>query len=448
MRRLSLLLLCCLLLSALLAGCARPAGPNAAAELPARPDTEEHTPARPEPVSFPLMSVEEAEQLYSLEGCFSSLGLLWEGRQYTPFAANDPVLSNALPDTALLGAYLGDPVWPPKGGEGELLVLPASAPDPCYSVRGYDPSFLLCQRSGSGRTQWLMSLGGRTLRRGAELFEELLHWSEAVSFHWQTAELWPSASLKGRELKEELMEEAKALLDELGDCPFVTKETAMEELGAQDESALTRLRRVRLYLTMPDGMTFLLLLYEGGYLCLDAGAGHTAWLRGGEAVESLLGLLCCDNGTEIAWQERPALRWEDLRADPRFGSFLPEELPEGLLFRQGGISYEIERETGALGLAKSLNAEFSAEDGRLTGAVGLWPASAYGRESGYAGPYCTAEELSYEAVEAAIRRETPSGRPTEPRFDLAVFYGDTMLHLSAEGLEAEDILALLSGGAD
>lgn len=438
--RLTALLLALFLLSA----CAGPE-PNA---LPAAEKSEVGLPIaeeETEPLSIPLMSVGEAEELYSLEGCFSSLGLLWEGRRYTPYGAGDPILVNALPDTALLDEYLGDTVWPPKGTKSEILNLPASTAGPCYSVRGYDPSFLLCQRNDSGRSSWYLSLSGRSLRRGAELLEELMHCSEVLSIRWQTGELWPSGSLKGRELKDELLPEAKGLLNELGDCPFVSQEAVTEELGVERANELSRFQRLKLYLTMPGGMIFLLQLYEGGYLSLTIDYEEKLWLRGGEAGKGLLELLRYANGTEIAWEERQPLRYEDLLLDPCLGAFLPTELPEGLSFRQGGISYEIERETGALGPAHSLLVDFQdVENTKRSFSLQVYSASAFMSAGNYAGDVLSPEELNEETVEAHTIRVNSHGRVLEnPSTNLGLRSGDMILVMYATGLETEETLSLL-----
>ena len=95
---------------------------------------------------------------------------IYEGRCYVQYR-------EIYEDVDLIDKHLGTVTglideWTP---EDEYVDFAGSAQGDFYSVKGYDPSFMLCMREPDGAINLFICNNGITLKYGSELFEDRLH---------------------------------------------------------------------------------------------------------------------------------------------------------------------------------------------------------------------------------------------------------------------------------
>ena len=439
--RLIALLLGLLLLSA----CAgpEPAAPPAAEEPPG----EAEVPVEDDAIVFP-MEGESFIEHYNSDGLYIG-GLVWEGRLYEPY--DPPLMLSVGLGADHLEKYIGTVLSPGQDDEEDGLVpLWGLSSGHYYTVEGYDPGFLLGQRNEFGETRWHLSNNGLTLRTGADLFEEKLHWSDTASVYYTPSWLDRDSGEINRvrfwELNGDLLPRLKDLLNELNGCPFLTEEELAAVWGEENgDMAMREHLRACACLKLPDGFITEIYLAEGGYLCLESYAFRGLWLRGGEAGESLIDLLCRDNGAEITLPAADDPTEADCRADPRYGALIPTELPEDLELGRITLHYALDRETGEITGVKNMSLAWWDGGSRFC-SVGLYPLPGLSLRSGYGGPLYRPEELTEELIEICTPRENLAGVPIEhPHTSLGLQIGDTALIWSATDLiPAESLAALRS----
>ena len=182
------------------------------------------------------------------------------GRMYTQTAQSV--------DISLLGDYLFSPTgdideW---SGSDEYVEGASSVAGEVYTVRGYDEGFRLALVSG-GTAELYDSLGGRTLTCGADLFESCLHVENYVGAYCVADADWEQETARRRELDAGALE------------PFIATLLAspMQNWGHDGENGdiySYGYAEAHLYLTLADGTTVPLRLFENGCVKYDGSAAR------------------------------------------------------------------------------------------------------------------------------------------------------------------------------
>ena len=219
-----------------------------------------------------IPKIEFPENMDGLLGDMAAL-FIYQGRIYVEYIWID--------GTDLVGTHLGQAdgsidCWTPEEGYVESA---GTVFGDFYSVKGYDPSFMLCMKR-DGETKLFINNNGITMATGAELYEERLHLAGNYNtIEYYTKALWGS----GTGLVKELTKEEKLVTDRfiaaLNDAEFI-----YTEQGMMDKM---------LYLIgfqMDNGVQVRLRLYEGGYVefigmrsvCVQVDMDELLDLLGGE----------------------------------------------------------------------------------------------------------------------------------------------------------------------
>ncbi len=330
--------------------------------------------------------------------------------------------------------------WTPRDGYVDLA---GSATGDFYSVQGFDPAFLLCQRLSNGQLLLFYNDNGRSFTRGSDLYETLLHLSERyASVEYESHNSWQSSAGLLHRLGPEHAGAVERFVAALDGAPFCLID-GYEENWHQ---TIYEHQRYHLYFCYDNGMRIHLRLMEGGYVTFDGIPDICVKLSDG-SFDELAALLDSGAGTPAEPGKPGPLTYPELAAEPTLGGYLPAYIPEGAAFIQGSVQYQIDRETGAVGAANTLHAEFDLdESGRTYYAVTVYSTAGAG-QSGYGGPVYDADALTLADVERCLHTTTPDGRPRDPdRYMLAIAVrtGDVIVELGAVGMDAEIGYAILN----
>lgn len=187
---------------------------------------------------------------------------IYQGRCYVQYDTLDE-------DYRLIGEHLGTAVgkideWTPEDG---YIDLAGSISGDFYAVNGYDPEFMLCMKSTSGRLQLFVCNNGITLRYGYELYEDRLHLSgniDTVEFESRTS--WYNSEYERYRLSENSSEIIEAFIRQLDAAEFLPTDQIPLEDGV---SSIYDMEIYHLYFRMKDGMIVHLRLYQNGYVRFD-----------------------------------------------------------------------------------------------------------------------------------------------------------------------------------
>ncbi|MBP3702486.1 MAG: hypothetical protein J6I65_01750 [Lachnospiraceae bacterium] len=132
-----------------------------------------------------------------------------------------------------------------------------------YSVKGYDPRFMLCMKEEEG-TQIYINDNDLTLKKGSELYEDRLKLSgnyEKVQYEIPASGM--NEKRKIRTLSSEADNVIKSFVNELNEAAFIrTKDVPMDSGKADDYPTPI----YYMYFRMKDGVSINLFLHKGGYV--------------------------------------------------------------------------------------------------------------------------------------------------------------------------------------
>jgi len=170
-------------------------------------------------------------------------------------------------DIDIVGEYLGTATglideWTPADGYVELA---GSVSGDFYSVKGYDPSFMLCMNDPSGAICTYVCSRGITVKYGSELYDERLHLRGNFSaVEYETRESWnrSKGELYSIDKESAVIED---FISELYSEEFILWSTVPEKEG-HTQSSIYDTETYHVYFRMHNGTTVHLRLYENGYV--------------------------------------------------------------------------------------------------------------------------------------------------------------------------------------
>ena len=170
-------------------------------------------------------------------------------------------------DIDIVGEYLGTATglideWTPADGYVELA---GSVSGDFYSVKGYDPSFMLCMNDPSGAICTYVCSRGITVKYGSELYEERLHLRgnfSAVEYETRESWNWSKGELSSLDKDSVVIE---SYISELYSREFILWSTVPEKEG-HTQSSIYDTETFHVYFRMNNGTTVHLRLYENGYV--------------------------------------------------------------------------------------------------------------------------------------------------------------------------------------
>lgn len=149
--------------------------------------------------------------------------------------------------------------WTPAEGYVELA---GSVSGDFYTVRGFDPAFLLCMKEEGDAVQLFVCNNGITLYQGSELFEDRLGLSDGLrSVTYEDEDSW----YDGKENLHTLdnLDAAKTLIAAMDEAKFQLSDQA--ELYEEEDDGLSK-ELYHMYCKLDNGVTVTLRLFQGGYV--------------------------------------------------------------------------------------------------------------------------------------------------------------------------------------
>lgn len=149
--------------------------------------------------------------------------------------------------------------WTPAEGYVELA---GSVSGDFYTVRGFDPAFMLCMKEEGDAVQLFVCNNGITLYQGSELFEDRLGLSDGLkAVTYEDEDSW----YDGKENLHTLdnLDAAKTLIAAMDEAKFQLSDQA--ELYEEEDGGLSK-ELYHVYCKLDNGVTVTLRLFQGGYV--------------------------------------------------------------------------------------------------------------------------------------------------------------------------------------
>ncbi|MBR6321449.1 MAG: hypothetical protein IKR59_01150 [Lachnospiraceae bacterium] len=342
----------------------------------------------------------------------------------------------------LVGEYLGTATglideWTPKKGYVELA---GSVKGDFFTVKGCDPSFMLCMKDPAGVVCTYVCDNGITLKYGRELYEDRLNLSgNYTAVQYETRESW----YKSRNELYEMTgneEAVRSFIHALDEAEFLPGSSAAAKEGLSD-SAFYETEIYHLYFKMANGMTVHLRLYENGYVRFQGLMDLCVQMPEKEFGELVSLMENRTNAEFVSETDDLGRKYEKCANDPELGAYIPAYgVPETEL-TAAEVRYYLEPQTGAELGTKEIILEYAGtKNHALFYAVTITWKDEYG-VNGWGGPMLDCSELSTEALAEHVRTKGTSKVKT---INVGVWYGDVSAVLSAGGLDAEEAYRIFS----
>ena len=201
------------------------------------------------PMNVTLSSASQADMI----GFF-----IYEGRCYVQY-------EHIYEDVDIVEEYKGTAIgtideWTPKEGYVDYA---GSIRGDFYSVKGYDPEFMLCTKDSRGVVSTYICNNGITLNYGRELYEDRLHLSEnsiGLQYESRMSQYQSMGEIYELDIEEAFIQE---FISQLGAekfllCKDVAEQEGWDHMGHSD--------MYYLYFTMNNGTKVQLILHDKGYV--------------------------------------------------------------------------------------------------------------------------------------------------------------------------------------
>lgn len=149
--------------------------------------------------------------------------------------------------------------WTPAEGYVELA---GSVSGDFYTVRGFDPAFMLCMKEEGDAVQLFVCNNGITLYQGSELFEDRLGLSDGLkAVTYEDEDSWYDDKEDIHTLHD--LDAAKTLIAAMDEAEFQLSDQA--ELYEEEDGGLSK-ELYHVYCKLDNGVTVTLRLFQGGYV--------------------------------------------------------------------------------------------------------------------------------------------------------------------------------------
>ena len=149
--------------------------------------------------------------------------------------------------------------WTPAEGYVELA---GSVSGDFYTVRGFDPAFMLCMKEEGNAVQLFVCNNGITLYQGSELFEDRLGLSDGLkAVTYEDEDSWYDGKENIHTLND--LDAIKTLIAAMDEAKFQLSDQA--ELYEEKNDGLSK-ELYHVYCKLDNGVTVTLRLFQGGYV--------------------------------------------------------------------------------------------------------------------------------------------------------------------------------------
>lgn len=248
-------------------------------------------------------------------------------------------------DIDVVGEYLGKSTglideWTPKDGYVELA---GTISGDFYSVKGYDPSFMLCMKMSDKTIMTFVRVSDITLKYGRDLFEEKLRLSKntsAVMYESRTSRI--SGSGKVYQLNDLNSEIFTRFMNEINSAKFMLCDDIPLE---ETESSIYDKEAYRMYFKNQYGLNINLILFNSGYIVFDGLNSVCVKISEDTFNELISSFNRNENSTPVTPKETLNTDLSDCKADSDFGKYIPSFIPDGLKFSEARIMYRLDEKT-------------------------------------------------------------------------------------------------------
>lgn len=344
-------------------------------------------------------------------------------------------------DADIIGERLGSATglideWTEKDGYVELA---GSVKGDFYTVKGYDPSFMLCMKEETGGVSTYICNTGITLKYGSELYEDRLHLTgNYIRVSYETRESWNLSKYELYCLDDEKQSLIDLFIEQLNKAEFMPWSIVPEREG-KTRDTIYETELYHMYLEMDNGMSLELRLYENGYVRFQ-GLLDVCVQVPQDCFDSLVSLMDSREGTRAVTGSNDISNSLDrCKNNPELGMYIPSYEPEALMPIIVEVHYYIDAHTGSEIGTKEIYIEYSCADAAdMYYSLTITWENEYGR-NGWAGPMIEGSELSMEKLSKYIKTKKSGNE-----IDVGVWYDDVSVVISAYGIDAESAYLILN----
>ena len=150
--------------------------------------------------------------------------------------------------------------WTPAEGYVELA---GSVSGDFYTVRGFDPAFMLCMKEEGDAVQLFVCNNGITLYQGSELFEDRLGLSDGLkAVTYEDEDSWYNGKEDIHTLNN--LDAIKTLIAAMDEAAFQLSDQA--DLYEEKKDGGLNKELYHVYCKLDNGVTVTLCLFQGGYV--------------------------------------------------------------------------------------------------------------------------------------------------------------------------------------
>lgn len=207
------------------------------------------------------VTIPQTEVPLSGDVAYDMIGFfIYQGRVYTQYEW-------ICEGIGIVGEYLGTATglideWTPQEGYVELA---GSVSGDFHSVKGYDPSFMLCMKEPTDEICTYVCNTGITVKYGYELYEERLHLNgnfSAVEYETRESWNWNKGEVSQLDKDNAIIAD---FIDEICSEEFILWSTIPDKEG-YTQTSIYDTETFHVYFRMNNGTTVHLRLYENGYV--------------------------------------------------------------------------------------------------------------------------------------------------------------------------------------
>lgn len=213
-----------------------------------------------------------------------------------------------------------------------------------YTVKGYDPEDVLCMRGMNGAVDVYICDNGFTDSSPDKLFEGVFRLSEkaaAVRYFSKDHEYYELGS-------EEYGDAISGLIEALNGAEWIN-DLYSEESDFFDYSHYAEMTSQFLCIPLDNGFSLAVYVYDKGFISFPNMFSSRLLKYDKSKLEPLFALMSDQKGKDLGNTHPGDFYTEEvLKADKRFGAYVPKSIPDGYSYRSLYAEYDVDWETGRI----------------------------------------------------------------------------------------------------
>ena len=358
--------------------------------------------------------------------------VIYKNKYYQAFSSENP------PETDIIGDYVGEVTWSDTvkvwNKDEYDLELSSNVQRKIYTVKGIDPSLMLCSREDSGTITIFVSLYDIPFSRGRDVYQKVLN-VNAEDYHIEFEDDYSYNFSFGNVYTTENLTEnlAEFFLNSIYNASLMPR-------AEMESGQLT----YRVYLVNGDGLRYCFALFDNGYVSLDVLNGYYGYVLklDGKVTDKLYEIFEKEEKDENLRKINRSPYYTDiewLRDNTDAGAYIPKYKPEFVDFDRATILYNTDSESGRLSGVKDMEMYFMKDQDwqQPYYVINILTKEAAEEMRGHVFRKIDCSELNVELLDDKYKDSIGC-------INLSISYGDHVVEYQSENIPAEESYKILS----